>query len=356
MNTPSVNKIEGLLLGTAVADAIGLPMEGMKPVKIGKLGWGRALKHRFFFGCGMWSDDTEQTIMMTQALLSAGGDVEKFRRSFAWELRWWILGMPAATGLATAKAIVRLWLGFPAHKSGVFSAGNGSAMRTAPIAAMFPDDAEKRKAFSDTQTRITHSDPKAAIATLVVTEVAAELLKSEKAPDLFPCLKAVSEDSEWKTLVNGLKKSLESGDELDGFLREIGANPEKGISGYVYQTVPAVLFIGIRNEWDYEKVVGKVIQAGGDTDTTAAIAGALCGAFGGKESIPRAWVSGVKDWPTGVGDLTQLARCLESGLPVRIRSRWSPFLLLRNLFFLGVVLLHGFARMLSAYVLKEKTN
>lgn len=53
----SQERIEGLLLGTAVADAIGLPTEGMTPAKIKKLGWADSLKHRFFFGRGMWSDD-----------------------------------------------------------------------------------------------------------------------------------------------------------------------------------------------------------------------------------------------------------------------------------------------------------
>ena len=349
------SKIEGLLIGTAVADAMGLPMEGMSPRKIEKLGWGRSLKYRFFFRRGMWSDDTEQTIMIAQALLASDGDVKKFTHSFAWELRWWILGMPAATGLATAKAIVKLWLGFPAHKSGIFSAGNGSAMRTAPIAAMFPNDAEKRKLFSDAQTRITHSDPKAAIATLAVTEGVALLLKSEKSPDLFPCLLSISDDEEWMNLMDQLKRSLENGETLSEFLNAIGARPEKGISGYVYQTVPAVFFLGIRNEWDFEKTISQVIQAGGDTDTTAAIAGALCGAFGGTKSIPPEWVNGVKDWPVGISHLPPLARALENRLKMRIRPHWSPLLILRNLLFLGTVLIHGFARLLPAVILKARS-
>jgi len=58
----SQERIEGLLLGTAVADAIGLPTEGMTPAKIKKLGWADSLKHRFFFGRGMWSDDTSSLV------------------------------------------------------------------------------------------------------------------------------------------------------------------------------------------------------------------------------------------------------------------------------------------------------
>ncbi len=106
-------------MGTAVADAIGLPTEGMSPSKFEKLGWAGNLKHRFVFGRGMWSDDTEQTIMLAQALIHSDDDLKRFTKSFAWQLRWWILGMPAATGLATARAILKLWLGYPPHRSGV---------------------------------------------------------------------------------------------------------------------------------------------------------------------------------------------------------------------------------------------
>ncbi len=347
-------RIEGLLVGAAVADAIGLPTEGMRPAKIERLGWGNSLEHRFFFRRGMWSDDTEHIIMMTQALLESGGDVKKFKRAFAWELRWWLLGAPAAVGLATAKAIGKLSLGFSADKSGVFSAGNGPVMRTAPIAAMFPHDAEARKKFVEAQTRITHSDPKAAISALAVTEVATLLLESEELPPLFPCLSAVSDDEEWQGLVRQLKTSINGGQTFSEFLVTINVQPEKGISGYVYQTVPAVLFLGIRNDWDFEKTITELVRAGGDTDTTAAIAGALCGAYGGVQSIPREWVEGVKDWPVGISQFSILAKALEKGTKSRVRPRWSPMLLMRNVIFLGVVILHGFARLLPLCFLKAK--
>jgi ADP-ribosylglycohydrolase len=173
MNPPAPAKVEGLFLGVAVADAIVLPTEGMSPSKIKNLGWAGNLRHRFIFGRGMWSDDTEQTILLAQSLLKAEGNIDQFTRSFAWELRWWITGMLAATGLATARAIFKLWLGIAPTKSGVWSAGNGSVMRTAVIAAYFPGDPLKRKAFAEAQTRLTHSDPKAAIATIATTELTA---------------------------------------------------------------------------------------------------------------------------------------------------------------------------------------
>lgn len=345
------SKIEGLLVGTAVADSIGLPSEGMGPNKIKRLGWTSPLKHRFIFGRGMWSDDTEQTIMLAQSLLFSEGRLDKFSRSFAWELRWWIFGMPAATGLATARAIIKLWLGFPPSKSGVFSAGNGSAMRTSSIAAYFLEEPDKRKSFTEAQTLITHSDPKAVIGTIAISELTALLLKCDSPPstrDIFNTLSQVSTNQEWNEILNTIESVYDKNGSISDLVDLLDGNSGKGVSGYVYQTVPAVILAGMNNNWDFEKTIIEIIVAGGDTDTTAAIAGALCGAFGGINSIPPTWVSGINEWPTSVSRLTSLARALEHKTPLRIRPRWSPLLLLRNLLFLATVLAHGFRRILSS--------
>lgn len=129
-------------------------------------------------------------------------------------------------------------------------------------------------------------------------------------------------------------------------LSRLGGKPERGISGYVFQTVPAVILAGLRNDWNFKTTVAEIIEAGGDTDTTAAIAGALCGAFGSRPGIPGDWIGGMKEWPVDIGRLPSLARALVHHTPLRIRARWSPVLLLRNLVFLAVVLVHGFGRMI----------
>jgi ADP-ribosyl-[dinitrogen reductase] hydrolase len=77
--------------------------------------------------------------MTLQALITSGGEVESFRHSLAWRLRWWLLGLPAATGWATARALVKLWIGFNPQHSGVFSAGNGPAIRAPILGATIAD-------------------------------------------------------------------------------------------------------------------------------------------------------------------------------------------------------------------------
>ena len=165
------DRFAGLLLGTAVGDALGLPAEGLSRGRIQRM-WHDQWRHRFLFGRGMVSDDTEHTLFVAQALLTHPDDVVAFQRCLAWKLRLWLLGLPAGIGLATLKAILRLWLGFPPSRSGVWSAGNGPAMRSAIIGAYFVEDADKRRAFVSATTRLTHTDPKAESAALAVAEAA----------------------------------------------------------------------------------------------------------------------------------------------------------------------------------------
>src|ERR671933_268850 len=97
--------LAGVILGTAVGDALGLPREGLSRRRARRLFGDPPLRHHFLFGRGMVSDDTEHTCMAGQALLRAPADVDHFARSLAWRLRFRLLGVPAGTGRATLRAV-----------------------------------------------------------------------------------------------------------------------------------------------------------------------------------------------------------------------------------------------------------
>ncbi len=154
------------LLGGAVGDALGLPFEGLSAQRTSKL-----FDNHYAYNLvplihgGMVSDDTEHAVMTVQAFLQANGDCTKFRTYLRWHLRLWLLGLPAGIGMATGRALFKLWAFVP--NSGVFSAGNGGAMRSAVLGVMVKDMQQLRK-FVTTSTHITHTDPKAVQGSLVV--------------------------------------------------------------------------------------------------------------------------------------------------------------------------------------------
>lgn len=108
----------GCIIGTAIGDAMGLPVEGLS-TRRQSLMYPEISEHHFFMGRGMVSDDTEHTCMVAQSLIVSGGDLPIFSQQLALRFRFWLLSLVAGIGFATLRAILKLWLGFSA-KSAVF--------------------------------------------------------------------------------------------------------------------------------------------------------------------------------------------------------------------------------------------
>lgn len=350
MNTQS-DRFRGLILGTAVGDAIGLPAEGISRQRARKMFTG-PWRHRLVCGYGMVSDDTEHTLFVTQCLLAHADDPDRFTRRLAFCLRWWFAALPAGIGLGTARAILRLWVGFPPACSGVGSAGNGPAMRVAPLGAYFADDANRLREMVRRCTQITHTDSKAEIGAQAIARMAAWIVRddiSQRPPGhaFMDHLRAVSPDAEWRSLVTHIDAACEADLNVSDFADQLGL--ERGVTGFIYHTVPVVLYAWYRHCDDFERTLTAVWECGGDTDTTGAIAGALAGLTVGESGIPREWIDGIREWPRSVGVMRAMADALArkaSGHDAHpIRYPW-PAIPLRNVVFLVIVLLHGFRRML----------
>ncbi|KAA5538664.1 ADP-ribosylglycohydrolase family protein [Roseiconus nitratireducens] len=346
--------IVGCILGTAVGDALGLPYEGLSPKRSARL-LGPPDRYRFFFRRGMVSDDTEHTCMVAQSLIDAGGDVPKFTRAFARRLRWWILALPAGVGKATARSGIKLWFGASPEKAGVFSAGNGPAMRAAIFGASL-DDVPSILNFVRASSRLTHSDPKADYGAFAVA-LAAKHSRDHAAVDanlwLDEVVDAVGEGgAELIDLLRQAIRSVDAGETTRTFANSLGL--ERGVTGYTYHTVPVAIHTWLSSPNDFRKAVTSIIESGGDADTTAAIVGGIVGAGVGTEGIPHEWLDGIWEWPRSVPWMQRLGEALADSLEGD-RSMKSPTVnpiavLLRNLLFLFIVLFHGFRRLAPPYV------
>ena len=329
----------GLLLGTAVGDAVGLPREGLSARRAARLFGGGPLRMQLLpLGRGLCSDDTEHAAMTAQALLASGGDPAAFARSLAWRLRGWLLGLPAGVGWATLRATLKLWLGWPPARSGVWSAGNGPAMRAAVI-GLFARDDEHLRALVAASTRLTHADPRAEAGARVVAWAAR--LGAEVGPV------AVTFDRFWSAVDADLPEG-----ELRRALGRLREGPDivvgpAGVSGYVNHTVPAAVAAWLAHPGDVRGAVEWVVRLGGDADTTGAIAGALVGATAGAAAVPADWTVGLAEWPRSVGWLRRLAvRLADGGPPLPL---FWPGLVARNLVFAVVVIGHGVRRLLPPW-------
>ena len=354
MSTPLQKAITGCLLGTAVGDALGLPGEGLSRRRLARMLPNMTQMH-FLGQHGMVSDDTEHTCLVAQALVEAAGEPDAFGRALARRLRVWLLGGPAGIGWATLRAILKLWIGFAPHKSGVRSAGNGSAMRSALLGVCYGGDPARLQVLVRVSSRLTHTDPRAEAGALAVAVAAFLASGSLSAKELVTAylqsMNRLLEESELRIRLQHAVASVGNGETTSAFAAAIGAGNR--VSGYVNQTVPVVIHAWLSFPNDYRSAVLAVIRCGGDTDTTAAIVGAIVGAGVGKAGIPAEWMSALAERPRTVGWIERLAGQLadvqETQTPQRPLGLPLVPLLGRNLLFTTIVLAHGFRRLLPPY-------
>jgi ADP-ribosylglycohydrolase len=264
-------------------------------------------------------------------------------------LRWWLLGCPAGIGFATLRAILKLWFGWPPARSGVFSAGNGPAMRSAILGAAVADR-ERLRALVRASTRITHTDPKAEYGALAVA-LAARLVTEQPEVTVAGYVEQLrvflpAEAGAFLGWVDRVAASVTAGEATAAFAASQGMS--RGVSGYVYHSVPVALHAWLSHPRDYSAAVQGVILAGGDSDSTAAITGGIVGTAVGLDGIPAEWVNGLAEWPRTVAWMKGLAEALARGdtKPPRLSGLLT---LPRNGWFFLVVVAHVLRRLLPPY-------
>ncbi len=345
------NQIKGALWGGACGDALGLPYEFLRQKKLKKK-LKFPLKPGFFCGYGFISDDTDHDFLTGQCLLYANNNNDKFIKRLAWCLRAWTLSLPPGVGKATLLAGLKLLLGFSPKRSGIFSAGNGPAMRITLIGARFYQDDNKLFEFVKSATEITHRDPKALAGSLAIAKMAQFILKEkpQAQPDyrhILERLKPLCDITEsWQTILRQLENAFDKQLSLKDFAKSI--NCGEAVSGYIYHTVPIVIYTWYYHFADFEKSIEAIIALGGDTDTTASILGALQGLTVGYDKIPKSWCDHIIDWPRRHQHYHQLASQLalqiEDNKPKKpIRYLW-PLMLVRNIFCMIFIIFYALFR------------
>lgn len=291
----------------------------------------------------MVSDDTEHAVMTLLSLRDSEGDEEKFAKALARRLRWWLASVPAGIGLATARSIIKLWLGFPPSSSGVVSAGNGPLMRAPLIGLWFADNQELRESFIRASTTITHRDPRAVEAALIIAEITAMAgTETQGADEILNRLERHVVSEEMSIRFAKLREHLAGCQSVRAFADSFSRKPGF-VSGFAPDTAAVAIYAWLLHRGDFTATVESVVRAGGDTDTVAFVAGSITGAEVGIDGFNSSWLAKLTDWPLSVGFLKTVAESDNGNFP-----RW-PLLVIRNLAFLVIVLTHGFRRLLPPY-------
>ncbi len=271
-------RILGCLLGGALGDAWGVPWEG----RVGPLRFEIPARPRF-------SDDTELTLATCESIIE-NGTVEPDNVATHF-VRWFKAGRIHGIGSSTLKAMRDLSAGTHwalAGARGEFAAGNGAAMRIAPLAFLVdPSNSEDRIIIRDV-CRITHHSDEAYVGALAVMLAIRAVLLDEWSPQrsFLASVVAGLPDSAVRDRVLEMLP-------LDVPIEQLGRCFRT--TGYVVDTVPFALYCAqnVVHE-SLDVLIARTISVGGDTDTIASITGQIAGTVVGFAGVPQTFFADIE--------------------------------------------------------------
>jgi ADP-ribosylglycohydrolase len=300
MNKITAAQVKSVLLGVAVGDALGVPVE-FQPRGTFKVtdmtGYGTHNQP-----AGTWSDDTSLTLCLADAM--AGGFtgynlLEKTADNF---VRWFdhaeftAHGNVFDIGISTSKAIRKLKNGKRPTESGcddVNENGNGSLMRIAPLVFHIVDKPQgKRYEIVRQVSAITHAHHISILACIIYTEYLIKLLLGGDKYTTFEATEKEITDA----LIKGALRGYFKPDYFTPFIFpgnkwQLCDESDIESGGFVADTLKAAIWCFLTTD-SYREAVLKAVNLGGDTDTTAAVTGGLAGLYYGfgESGIPQDWI------------------------------------------------------------------
>lgn len=294
--TDLASRFRGALIGTAVGDALGAPTEGSASVPAAHL---RGLDEPQRL---TYTDDTAMTIGVARSLVECG----HFDGAHMAETLAVIYGREPWRGYGAGPPLVfaRHQLGVPWDQAaaelfdGQGSYGNGAAMRVAPVALFAYADIDTAAELARQTAIITHTHPEAidgAIAQAVaITILLAKIGPAEPSRLTIALLDHVG-TSVFKNKLSYAERHI--GDRPIGELADV-----LGTGVTAHSSVVTALACFLSHPDSFPDAVKAAISLGGDTDTIAAMTGALAGVHLGADAIPARWRE-----VEGADELTTLA-------------------------------------------------
>ncbi len=299
LSPQQADRAVGALLGAAAGDALGVPYEyGSRPVEGEPQMLGGGLGG---LAPGQWSDDTEMAAVIAR-VAATGADLgsEEALEAVAQGFLGWCAADPPDVGIQTRRVLSAVGDGPVApqlraaaahlHARTGRTAGNGSLMRTSPVALAHLGDPDALAGAARAISELTHHDPVAGDA-CVLWCLAIDTAVRTGELDVHVGLPRV--DATWGAL-------LEEAEALE-------PSHLAHSNGWVVSALQGA-WSAITHTSTLEAGLVAAVAGGGDTDTVASIAGALLGARHGGSAVPFRWRRLLHGWPDlRARDLSRLA-------------------------------------------------
>ena len=291
--------IEGLLIGSAVGDALGLARSGLSP-RAGASMFGRApLKYQLIPGLGIVGYKTHRILMTMQAMLRSRSQIDHFRNNFSWRLRWYLLSLPITASRATIIAALRLWMGVPSELSGVSSSDNDPLVSALALATVLQGTGHSVERWVTAATKVTHATPEVTEAAILVAHAAHMALmvprKSFEPSEVMDNLIELTEETSLNSLLAMLREPLAKGWSVRRAGRALGFR--KGTPAHAGPTAVLAVYAWLRHPNRFRNAVTSAVRAGGESNTVATLVGGFSGIHLAVDAIPPEWVNQLSLWP-----------------------------------------------------------
>ncbi|KAB2950842.1 ADP-ribosylglycohydrolase family protein [Heliorestis acidaminivorans] len=294
-----INRIMGAVIGATIGDALGVPVEFKRRAELEKnpvtdMSSGGTHNQP----AGTWSDDTSLLICHVESIINKGFDMNDLAKRFiAWlqEGKTTAHGQVFDVGYTTMIAIQRLASGVSPKKSGLIdekSNGNGSLMRIVPVSLFVAQLPMKQiERYIKEASSITHGHPRSQLACFIFSLLAIQLLHGNSPKSSYQkTIEQLHQMQERQELFIGMEREMSHFSHiLNGSLGSLPRNVIPS-SGYVIDTLTASIWCLLQSQ-SYEDCVLQAVNLGEDTDTTAAVAGALAGLYYGFKALPKEWIN-----------------------------------------------------------------
>ena len=304
-SAPRADRFAGCLLGLAVGDALGAPYEGLTHADIFfRFGLPNGLVKNPSGDTLFYTDDTEMMIGVAETLAECGRiEEDRLVRAFAENYH-----PERGYGQGARRIIEAMKKGkdYRTLAANFFpggSFGNGAAMRVAPVGLVFADSPEELWGQARLSALPTHTHPLGIEGAQLLGFAVAWALKATSFDrkvfyrDLLA--RATTEEFRWHLEIAA---KLKPGDSLAGL----------GSTLHAHRSVVTAMACFAASPGDFERVMSRAIGLGDDTDTVAAMAGALMGAFAGVNTIPPGLLAKLEDGPAkGRSHIAESAAKLE---------------------------------------------
>jgi ADP-ribosylglycohydrolase len=276
----SRERYRGSLLGLAVGDALGAPLEGNLP------GWFQPLED--MEGQGLWTDDTAMALCLADSLIACQGfdPLDQMRRYLRWLNEGYLSSRDFAFGIGqTVFAALERFEETDEPFCGSAdprTAGNGCIMRLAPVPLAFAQRPREAIEYAAQSSRTTHAAAEAVDAcryfAALIVGAAQGVSKDELLADHFTPAPGIWQEAPLAPRVAEIAA---------GSFKQRNP-PEIRGTGYVVESLEAALWAFHRSD-SFREGALLAVNLGYDTDTTGAVYGQLAGAFYGEQAIPEDW-------------------------------------------------------------------